>query len=176
MKTQELSALFCIPYAFCTQSRQSYNHWFDLHPSGGNPRPDFAVPFRQNKRPRMDGKDDSDSSSTAGEGLVELEVLGISGECMLTLNVADSMLGRELWKMILDEIPSKQGLQLVVSHTSRLVLNKSLQQQLRGPGSTGTGVGYLHSRQFACCLAFCPRRQCWGRRVLIDWDYRNDMA
>ena len=64
-----------------------------------------------------------------GEGLIELEVIGISGECILTLNVADSMLGRELWKMILDKVPSKPGLQLVVSHTSRLVLHESLQQQ-----------------------------------------------
>eukprot|EP00434_Breviolum_minutum_P037015 symbB.v1.2.032806.t1/scaffold3834.1/size49527/3 len=39
------------------------------------------------------------------------------------------MLGRELWKMILDKVPSKPGLQLVVSHTSRLALNESLQQQ-----------------------------------------------
>ncbi len=86
----------------------------------------------QNKRRRIAGHDDS-ASSAAGEGPVELEVLSISGECMLTLNVADSMLGRELWKMILDQIPSKPGLQLVVSHTSRLVLHESLQQQgLRG--------------------------------------------
>ena len=38
---------------------------------------------------------------------MELEVIGISGECMLTLNVADTILGRELWKMILDKVPSK---------------------------------------------------------------------
>ena len=77
------------------------------------------------KRRRLDGSD----AATGGEGLIELEVLSISGECMLTLNVADSMLGRELQKMILDKIPSKLGLQLVVSHTSRLALNKSLRQQ-----------------------------------------------
>ena len=53
----------------------------------------------------------------------------MSGEYLLTLNVADFMLGSELWKMILDKIPSKPGLQLVVSHTSRLVLHESLQQQ-----------------------------------------------
>ena len=41
-------------------------------------------------------------------------------------------------------------------------------------GSTGTGVGYLHARQFACCLAFCPGVQCWGCWVLIDWDYGSD--
>ena len=41
-------------------------------------------------------------------------------------------------------------------------------------GSTGTGVGYLHARQFACCLAFCPRRQRWRWRFVIERDYRND--
>ena len=81
----------------------------------------------ENKRRRIDGNDDS--ASAVGEGLVELEVLSISGECILTLNLADSMLGRDLWKMILDQIPSKPGLQLVLSHTSRLVLHESLQQQ-----------------------------------------------
>ena len=97
-------------------------------------------------------------ATTRGEVLTELEVLSISGECMVTLNVADTMLGRELWNLILDEVPSKPGLQLVVSHTARLALNESLKQQGLW-GSTGTGVGYLHPRQFACCLAFCPWRQ-----------------
>ena len=69
------------------------------------------------------------NDSAMGEGLIELEVISMSGECMLTLNVADSVLGRELWKMILDKVSSKPGLQLVVSHTSRLVLHESLQQQ-----------------------------------------------
>ena len=69
------------------------------------------------------------NDSAIGEGIIELEVIGISGECMLTLNVADTVLGRELWKMILDRVPSKPGLQLVVSHTSRLVLHESLQEQ-----------------------------------------------
>ena len=41
-------------------------------------------------------------------------------------------------------------------------------------GSTGTGVGYLHAHQFACCLAFCPWRHRWRWRVLIERDYRND--
>ena len=41
-------------------------------------------------------------------------------------------------------------------------------------GSTGTGLSCLHARQFACCLAFCPRTQRWGWRVLIERDYRND--
>ena len=86
-----------------------------------------VLPASQSKRRRMDGNDSA--SSAVGEGLIVLHVLSISGESMLTLNVADSMLGRELWKMILDKVPSKPGLQLVVSHTSRLVLHESLQQQ-----------------------------------------------
>ena len=84
-----------------------------------------------NKRRRIDDIDDS--ATGMGEGFIELEVLSISGECMLILNVSDSMLGRDLWKTILDNVPCKPGLQLAVSHTSRLALNKSLQQQgLRG--------------------------------------------
>ena len=106
------------------------------------------------KRRRIDGN--VSASNAAGEGLLELEVLSISGECMLTLHVADSMLGRELWSMILDKIPSKPGLQLVVSHTSRLVLHESLQKQGLG-GQRAQVVSYLHARQFACCLAFCSR-------------------
>ena len=69
------------------------------------------------------------NDSAMGEGLIELEVIGMTGECMLTFNVANSMLGRELRKMILDKVPSKPGLQLVVSHTAKLVLHESLQQQ-----------------------------------------------
>ena len=42
------------------------------------------------------------NGSAMGEGLIELEVIGMSGECMLTLNVADSMrpiatCGRWFW-------------------------------------------------------------------------------
>ena len=80
------------------------------------------------KRRRID-RDDS-GTGCVGERLVEIEVLGISGECMLTLNVADSMLGRELWKITLDKVPFKPGRLLVLSHnTSKLVLNESLQHQ-----------------------------------------------
>ena len=79
--------------------------------------PDHAMP-QQSKRRRIDGI----AAPTVGEGHIELEVLSISGECMVTLNVAGSMLGGELWKMILDKVPSKRGLQLVVSHASRLAL------------------------------------------------------
>ncbi len=87
--------------------------------------PDHAVPMGQ-KRRRIIG-------NAVGEGCIELEVRSISGECMLTLNVENSMLGCDLWRMILDKVPSKPGQQLVVSHTSKLALHKSLQQQgLRG--------------------------------------------
>ena len=100
-----------------------------------------VVPMNQSKRRRIDGNDGA--SSAAREGLIELEVLSISGECMVTLNVADSMLGRELWKMILDKIPSKPGLQLVVSHTSRLVLRESLQQQGLGGQRAQVSATYM---------------------------------
>ena len=84
-------------------------------------------------------------SGEAVGDLMHLELLNLCGECMLTLeNVAGSMLGRDLWKMILDKVPSKPGLQLVVSYnTARLVLNESLQQQGLGgerPKVSGTYV------------------------------------
>ena len=79
----------------------------------------------QSKCSRIDGMD----ATTGGGGLTELEVLSMSGESMVTLNVSESMSGRDLWNLILDEVPTKPGLQLVVSHTSRLALNESLQQQ-----------------------------------------------
>ena len=100
--------------------------------------PDHAMP-QQSKRPCINGID----AATVGEGHIELEVLSISGECMLTLNVADSLLGRELWKMILDKVPSKPGLQLVVSHTSKLVLNESLQQQGLGGQQAQVWATYM---------------------------------
>jgi len=106
--------------------------------------PDCAMP-RQNKRRRTDYNIDS-ATGSMGEGLLErteLEVLSISGECMLTLNVVDSMLGSELWQMILDQIPSKPGLQLVVSHTSRIVLNESLQQQGLGGQRAQVSATYV---------------------------------
>ena len=88
----------------------------------------MAVPMGQSKRRRIDGI--HSSATGVGEGLIEIEVLSISGECMLTLNVADSMLGRELWKKIVDELPVKPGRLLMLSHnTSKLVLHESLQQQ-----------------------------------------------
>ena len=62
--------------------------------------------------------------------LMELEVMNLCGECMLTLKVPESMFGRDLWKMILENVPSKPGLQLIVSfNASKLLLNESLQQQ-----------------------------------------------
>ena len=81
--------------------------------------------------------------SAVGEEFIELEVLNISGECMLILNVAYSMLGRELWNLILDEVPTKPGLQLVVSPTSRLALNESLKQQGLGGQRAQVSATYI---------------------------------
>ena len=100
-----------------------------------------VLPGDQNKRRRIDGNDSA--SNAVGEGLIELDVLNISGGCMLTLHLSDSMLGRELWKMILDKVPSKPGLQLVVSHTSRLVLHESLQQQGLGGQRAQVSATYM---------------------------------
>eukprot|EP00434_Breviolum_minutum_P014412 symbB.v1.2.012708.t2/scaffold882.1/size155402/3 len=86
---------------------------------------------------------DGSVTGSMGEGLIELEVLSMSGECMLTLNVSDSMLGRHLWKTILDKVPCKPGLQLAVSHNSRLVLNESLQQQGLGGERAQVSATYM---------------------------------
>eukprot|EP00434_Breviolum_minutum_P017321 symbB.v1.2.015289.t1/scaffold1134.1/size135964/1 len=72
-----------------------------------------------------------------------LNVLSISGESMVTLNVSDSMCGCDLWNLILDEVPTKPGLQLVVSHTSRLVLNESLKQQGLGGQRAHVSATYI---------------------------------
>ena len=92
----------------------------------------------QNKRRRINGK-----TSGVGEGLIELEVLSMSGECMLTLNVSDSMLGRDLWKTVLDKVPCKPGLQMAISHNSKLALNQSLQQQGLGGQRAQVSVTYM---------------------------------
>ena len=55
-----------------------------------------AMPVNQSKRRRIGEID----ATTREEGLTELEVLSISGECMVTLNVSDTMCGRDLWKTI----------------------------------------------------------------------------
>ena len=111
---------------------------------------DHAMPG-QSKCSRIDGID----ATTGEEELTELEVLGMSGECMVTLNAADSMLGRELWRKILDKLPLKPGRQLVLSHnTSKLVLHESLQHQgLRGQraqvSATYIPVNLLAALRFA---------------------------
>ena len=63
--------------------------------------PHPAMPV-ESKRRRIGG-----DATTGGEGLTELEVLSISGECLVTLNVSDSMCGRDLWNLILGEVPTK---------------------------------------------------------------------
>ena len=107
--------------------------------------------MEQNKRRRIDGNIDSTSRSVE-EGLIVLEVLSMSGECMLTLNVSDSMLGRDLWKTILDKVPSKPGHQLAVSHTSRLVLNESLQRQGLGGQRAQVSATYMPINLLAAFL------------------------
>ena len=130
-------------------------------------------PMGQSKRRRIDGMHGSATGCVA-ERLIGIEVLSISGECMLTLNVADSMLGRELWKNTLDKLPFKPGRQLVLSHnTSKLVLHESLQQQ-GFRSERERGVSYLHASQFAGCLAFCPRTQRWRWRVHVERNCRSD--
>ena len=91
----------------------------------------------QSKRRRIHGK------MPVGEGLTKLEVLSMSGECMLTLNVSDCKLGRDLWKAILDKVPCEPGLQLAVFHNSRLALNKSLQQQGLGGQRAQVSATYM---------------------------------
>ena len=127
----------------------------------------MAVPMGQSKRRRIDGIHGSVSSM--GEGLIELEVLSISGECMLTLNVAHSMLGRELWKNILDKLPFKPGRQLVLSHnTSKLVLHKSLQQQGFPSKQAQVSATYMPVNLLAA-LRFAHG----GNVEDEEWDYRS---
>ena len=106
-----------------------------------NSPPGYAMPG-QHKGHCIDGNIDS-ASRSVGDALIELDVLSLIGECMLTLNVSDSMLGCDLWKTILDKVPSKPGLQLVMSHTSRLVLNKSLKQQGLGGQRAQVSATYI---------------------------------
>ena len=98
------------------------------------------------------------ADNAAGEGLLELEVLSISGECMLTLNVVRLhavvvICGSWFWT----KIPAKPGLQLVVIPQYFKACAEWKSETARASGSPGTGFGYLHARQFACCLALCPR-------------------
>ena len=114
--------------------------------------------------------------ASMGEGLLErteLEVLSISGECMLSLNVVDSMLGSELWRMILDQIPSKPGLQLVVSHTSRIVLNESLQQQGLGGQRAQVSATYVPVNLLAA-LHFAYGHGVEDEEFSFERDYRSD--
>ena len=101
--------------------------------------PSHAMPVNQSKRRRIGGI----NATTGGEDLTELEVLSISGESMVTLNVSESMCGRDLWNLILDKVPTKPGLQLVVSHTSRLTLHESLKQQGLGGQRAQVSATYM---------------------------------
>eukprot|EP00434_Breviolum_minutum_P015757 symbB.v1.2.013883.t1/scaffold997.1/size145858/2 len=115
------------------------NLWANWNPSHRNAEPEHDWGREQVHNGQYNGRSSGSSrpahirprKSAPGEASNwwRLVVIGISGEGMLTLNVADSMLGRDLWKTILDKVPCKPGLQLAVSHSSRLVLHESLQQQ-----------------------------------------------
>ncbi len=110
-------------------------------------------PMGQSKRRRIDGI--HGSATGVGERLIKLEVLSMSGECMLTLNVADSMLGRELCETFLDKLPFRPGHQLVFSHNaSKLLLHESLEQQgfrseLEQVSATYMPVNLLAALRFA---------------------------
>ena len=105
------------------------------------------MPVNQSKRRRIGG-----INATTGEDVTELEVLSITGKSMVTLNVSDSMCGRDLWNLILDEVPTKPGLQLVVSHTSRLALNESLKQQGLGGHRAQVSATYIPVNLLAAFL------------------------
>ena len=110
--------------------------------------PHPAMPV-ESKRRRIGG-----DATTGGEGLTELEVLSISGECLVTLNVSDSMCGRDLWNLILGEVPTKPGLQLALSHSSRLTLNESLKQQGLGGQRAQVSATYIPVNLYAAvCFA-----------------------
>ena len=131
----------------------------------------LIVPMEHNKRRRIDGNDSA--SNTVGEGLIELEVLSISGECMLTLNV-----GRlHAWSWVVEDDFGQNSTQAgpsvgCVPYFKACAAWKSA--TTRTWGWTGTGVGYLHARQFACCLAFCHGGSVEDEEFSLRWDNRND--
>ena len=79
----------------------------------------------ENKRRRIDA-----ASLEPANEVVKLQVQSMTGECVLTLDVSSSMLGRDVLKMIVDELPFQPGVQLVLSHnSSKLLLDQTLRQQ-----------------------------------------------
>ena len=71
-----------------------------------------------------------DTASEPANEVVKLQVLSMTGECVLTLDVSSSMLGRDVLKMIVQELPFQPGVQPVLSHnSSKLLLDQTLRQQ-----------------------------------------------
>ena len=57
----------------------------------------------RSKRPRVDGA----FNLEPGQDVVKLDVLSLTGEILLKLDAVTSMLGRDLWDVILRELPSQ---------------------------------------------------------------------
>ena len=75
-------------------------------------------------------------ASTSAEGLIDLEVLCLTGEG-LTLNVHHTTPGREVHRMVFEQLPRKRGAKLALHHMeSRLSLHKTLHEQ----GITGAAT------------------------------------
>ena len=67
--------------------------------------------------------------STSADGLINLEVRCLTGEG-LTLNVHYTTLGREVHRMVSEQLPCKRGAKLALHHMeSRLSLCKTLHEQ-----------------------------------------------
>ena len=67
--------------------------------------------------------------STFADGLIDLEVLCLTGEG-LTLNVHHTTLGCEVQRMVSEQLPCKGGAKLVSHYMeSRLILHKTLHEQ-----------------------------------------------
>ena len=66
--------------------------------------------------------------STSAEGLIDLEVQRLTGEG-LTLNVHHTTLGREVHRMVSEQLPCKRGAKLALHHMeSILSLHKTLHE------------------------------------------------
>eukprot|EP00434_Breviolum_minutum_P023625 symbB.v1.2.020839.t1/scaffold1711.1/size185425/2 len=62
--------------------------------------------------------------------IINVQVVSLNGQCITTVDVPDTILGRDLWNMVLGKVQSRPGSQMVLSHnTKKLVLQHSLQQQ-----------------------------------------------
>ena len=93
---------------------------------------------------------------------------------MLTLNVADSMLGREFWNKMLDKLPFKPGCQLVLSHNAlKLVLHESLQHEGFRSQREQVSATYMPVNLLAA-LHSAQADSIEDEEVLIERDYTSD--